>query len=592
MDGNEEQVPLKVAFYIRVSTEEQDKQFGPDIQRNALDALIKSKGKLKDGIRDSLVFAGEDHVYYDKGIPGTTDLNERPAFAQLKEDYQLAEVGQKPFDVVAVFKIDRFARKLSILMDVTRYFEKRGITFISATESIDTSTPFGRAMIGIMGVLAELDRENINDRTNKGRREAIEQGVVMGAGAKFGYKKGNKTTLVIFPEEEKIVLRIFREFNINGMTPQQIANGLQKDEILSPDASAVHYGKRKGEVKKKNDLYFWRMEAVRAILSDDVYIGVRYKTKSKNKKVLPKEEWEKLPFSHEPIIDEPTFAFTQRKLAELAARRVIKKPVADSRLYLLRGLLKCEHCRNLDPSGDPIEATWTGSRKLIGASKNVSYTYQCNRKNRNKYPVVCPVIPIPAIEIENYVIQFVRQLLSNPQATYEYQKNLNSSRLNIKHLKEERLEHWEMLKKIPIRKERILEQHEAGAFDKVLLKEKIDNLKKAEAYHREKIDEIERQLSKETLSEGYKATFEEYAKKYGKATDEAFEDKEEVFTLLHMLIDQIVVYARPKTDSDRIAGVKKADQLIPNKIDIQFKLPQTLITELVSQGFVVRNDNL
>lgn len=591
MESNVDQVPLKVAFYIRVSTEEQDKLFGPDIQRSALDALIKSKGKLGDGVRDSFIFAGEKHVYYDKGISGTTDLNERPAFAQLKEDYQYAENGEKPFDIVAVFKIDRFARKLRILMDVMKYFENHGISFISATESIDTSTAYGRAMIGILGVLAELDRENINDRTTRGRAEAIEQGVIMGAGAKFGYKKEDKTKLVVFPEESKIVERIFRQFNVIGMSPQQIASELTKDEVLSPDASAVQYKKRSGDVKKRNNIYFWRAEAVRAILSDDIYIGIRYKVKSKSGKLLPRSEWEVLPYSHEPIIPKQIFELTQRKLLDLANRRVISKANKDTRLYLLRGLLKCDHCRNLYP-GETIEASWTGARKLIPKNKDYSYYYQCNRKNRKKYDVVCPVIPIPAVEIEQYVIQFVRKLLSDPKATYEYQKNLNSTRLSIKHLKDTRNEHQQMLEKLPDRKRRILEQHELGGFDKSVLKEKLENLSNSEAFHKERIEEIDRQLSKETLSIGYQASLEEYAKKYSKATDEAFKDNEQVFTLLHMLIDQITVYARPKTLEDRIAGVKKADQLIPNKIDIQFKLPQNLISELINQGFVVRNDNL
>lgn len=185
-----QEIQHRVAFYIRVSTDEQGEKFGPDAQREALNALLKTKMNTRSGL-PLFAFAGEAFVYKDD-ISGTTKITERPGFKRLMEDYLYATQGNKPFDSVAVFKIDRFARKLRILMDIVDFFEENKIEFLSATESIDTSTPFGKAMLGFMGILAELERENILQRTASGREIAIKQGVLMGANAPYGYKKKGK----------------------------------------------------------------------------------------------------------------------------------------------------------------------------------------------------------------------------------------------------------------------------------------------------------------------------------------------------------------------------------------------------------------
>lgn len=597
MDGNQENT-RRLAYYIRVSTDDQADKFGIPAQREAVEAILRTKGKLRNG-QPAMVFAGDSHVYIDDGISGTSKLDERPGFAKLKEDYMLAPKGQKPFDTVAVFKIDRFARKLRILMDVLDFFEDNGIEFISATESIDTSTPFGRAMLGIMGVIAELERENILDRTRRGREQANQLGVYMGANARYGYAKDKEGRLVIFEEEAQTVRKIFDWFAVGGLTPQKIADTLTEQQVLSPDTSAVHYGKRKGGTRKTNPLTFWRMEMVRSILSDEVYIGTLYHSKSKKGRPLPKSEWKVSSHRHEPIIPRPLFEFVQKKLADISNRKTVTKITDRGHVYLLSGLLKCDTCRKSGATKDS-EMSWTGGKDMIDRNtKRYSYHYQCNRKNRKKYTTVCPVVPIPAEGIEKYVIEFVRKLLNNPQATFEYQKSLDSSKLNINRLMKQRKTYQGLLDSLPQRKANILSQHELGAFDNLELQRRLDEMKDTETKCSQEIDKIDFEMSKESLSKGYEASLELYAQKYGKTIDKLFTDAErdnearkELHELLTMLIDRIVVYARPRSKRDSIAGKKKADQLIPDKIDIQLNLPQNLLQELITQKFGARNANL
>lgn len=590
--GNDKDIQLRVALYLRVSTDDQVDKYGLDAQRTAIEALIKSKGQFDDG-RDKMVLAGKAYEYIDDGISGTTKMDERPELTRLKEDILNAPRGQRPFDLVAVYRIDRFARKLKILMDILNFFEEYNIEFLSANESIDTSTPFGRAMLGIMGVIAELELETIKDRTQKGREEANLKGVFMGSHPVYGYTKDKEGHLIVLPEEAEVVKRIFHLFTVEKQTSQKIASLLTEQEILSPDASAVFHEKRKGNVRKKNSQSFWRYERVRDILSDETYTGIRYFNKSKKNKKLPKSEWKLSSYRHEAIIYKYVFELAQQRLEEIADRKVLTKQKTDNHIYLLSGLLKCDHCRKLLSPEESEMMSWTGGKDKINSDPPVySYSYRCNRKNVAKSSIVCPVIPIPAQDLEDYVVEFVKRLLENPQAVYDYQKQLQSSQLSIKHLEADKKHYERILNGLPQKRERLKEQQEIGAIDTSELKKKLEETDLKEKQYKAKIDEIDYQLSNIVLSKGYEASLKLYSEKYGKSLEQIIKDRALLHDLIHDLLYQVIVYSRPRNDKDVIAGRKKENQMIPERIDIHLNLPQNLLRQLYSQQFVVRSDDL
>jgi len=592
MDKDKVEVPLRVAIYLRVSTDEQAEKYGLGAQRSAVEGVIKSRGKLDNG-SDVAVFAGENYVYIDDGVSGADELDERPAFTRLKEDIVHAQDGQKPFDVVAVYKIDRFARKLRILMDVLKFFDQRGIEFISATESIDTSTPFGRAMLGIMGVIAELELETIKERTQRGREQAIIEGVFMGANTPYGYQKDPKGHLIRLDEEAEVVERIFSLFTVENRSPQGIAEILTEREILSPDASAVKHNKRKGVSKKTNLPHFWRAEKIREILSNDVYTGIRYYGKFIKGKTIDRNEWKESPFRHELIVPFPIFELAQQRLKELSERRTLNAKKLSGHTYLLSALLKCDHCKELDEEGKPQMISWTGGKKKINSSpQEYSYYYYCNRKNRTKFSKLCQVVPIPAGALEDYIKDFIRQLLSDPKSVYVYQKQLASNQLNIKRLTSDRKVYTGLLNGLPKRRQSLRDQQEMGAIDSPTLQRKFEELKGKETEYKSKLIEIDDNLSHETISKGYQESFEQYAEKYGKSLEIVMRDEKQLYDLIHTLLHEIVVYSRPRTEKDIIAGRKKEGQFIPDRIDISFNLPQNLLRELYMQEFGVKSDNL
>jgi DNA invertase Pin-like site-specific DNA recombinase len=111
--------------------------------------------------------------YIDVGISGAKDR--RPQL-----DRMMAEAHKRRFDVVAVWKFDRFARSVSHLLRALDTFRVLGIEFVSLSESLDTATPAGRMVFTVLGAVAELERSLIAERVRAGLRNARAKGKKLG----------------------------------------------------------------------------------------------------------------------------------------------------------------------------------------------------------------------------------------------------------------------------------------------------------------------------------------------------------------------------------------------------------------------------
>src|SRR6202048_2906229 len=111
--------------------------------------------------------------YVDEGISGTKDS--RPELNKL-----MADAHRRKFDVVAVWKFDRFARSVSHLLRALDTFRALGIEFVSLSESLDTATPAGRMIFTVLGAVAELERSLIGERVRAGVRNARAKGKKLG----------------------------------------------------------------------------------------------------------------------------------------------------------------------------------------------------------------------------------------------------------------------------------------------------------------------------------------------------------------------------------------------------------------------------
>ena len=541
------------------------------MQKEALLGLIKSRG-------GALELAGEQYIYIDDGISGTNELAERPAFARLIEDITLHPKDERPFDAVAVYKIDRFARKLRILLDVIDFFRKNEVQFMSANEMLDTSTPFGNAMLSIIGVIAELERETLLGRTRDGREQAVEAGVAMGANVPYGFDKDEFKRHKILDAEAETVRRIFSMFVNEARSTDYIARQLRTDEVLSPQASAIIHKKRKGEITRKNELYFWFPDSIRRMLQDEIYIGKIYSNKFSKGKLMPKEQW-KLSGTRAPaIVDLLTFEKAQRLYAQSVHQKRVAK---DGHIYLLSGLLRCDCCFDAEKDTDG-RVRWAGERRELGkGTKHYTYYYKCVRKNKSKGTKWCPAVPLPADEIEQYIVKFSRKLLSNPIAVFNHQEKLKSRLSALKHLRKKEEEIVNLSNALPARKDRIREQHAGNYITMAKLKAEFKNLEEVEKRYNKELKDIRSQIAQSNVSQEYMRSLELFSKKYADTLDKSFADRKALYSVLHELIEEVVVFSRDVDASDpKIAGKKREGQKLPHKLHIKLKLPQDIISQL------------
>jgi DNA invertase Pin-like site-specific DNA recombinase len=150
---------IRVAIYARVST----LNHGQDVnmQTRELRQFAEARGWQ---------IAGE---YIDAGVSGAKDS--RPELNRL-----MVDAHKRRFDVVCVWRFDRFARSVSHLLRALETFKALGIDFVSYSEQMDTSTPAGKMVFTVLGAVAELERSLIVERVRAGLRNARAKGKRLG----------------------------------------------------------------------------------------------------------------------------------------------------------------------------------------------------------------------------------------------------------------------------------------------------------------------------------------------------------------------------------------------------------------------------
>jgi DNA invertase Pin-like site-specific DNA recombinase len=147
---------MKVAVYVRVSRLDQH----PENQQLELRRYVAARG-------------WEATEFVERGVSGAKD--KRPQLDALR-----AEVRRRRFDAVVVWKLDRLGRNLRHLLEVLNEMQELGVSFVSLGEGIDTSTSVGRMTFGILGSVAEFERERLRERTLLGLQRARKQGKRLG----------------------------------------------------------------------------------------------------------------------------------------------------------------------------------------------------------------------------------------------------------------------------------------------------------------------------------------------------------------------------------------------------------------------------
>ena len=225
----------RAALYIRVSTLEQAQEgYSVGEQKERLIAYCKAQDWI---IAD---------IYVDGGYTGSN--LKRPGIQKL-----ITETDK--FDLVLVYKLDRLSRsQRDTLYLIDAVFRPNSVDFVSMQESFDTSSPFGKAMIGLLAVFAQLEREQIKERTWMGRVARAKTGLYHGGGnipIGYDYSDGK---LTINPYEAEQVRKIF-EWYLSGLSLKAVTDRLQDE----------------GYTNKYSSYSSW--SSVRNILENETYTG-------------------------------------------------------------------------------------------------------------------------------------------------------------------------------------------------------------------------------------------------------------------------------------------------------------------------------
>jgi len=359
---------LRCAAYTRKSSEEGlEQEFNSlDAQREACEAYIASQ--RAEGW--TLVPARYD----DGGVSGGT--LERPALRRLLADIEAGRV-----DVVVVYKIDRLSRSLMDFAKLVEIFDRHSVTFVSVTQSFNTTTSMGRLTLNILLSFAQFEREVIGERIRDKVAASRKKGIWMGGWAPLGYDvKGRK--LVINDAEAAIVTTIFERF-------ARYRSGTKLVQELAKENARNKYGKLidKG--------YLYRVLNNRVYLGEAVHKGVAY------------------PGEHDPIINQSLWNAVRAVLKVSPRARARSSRAATP--ALLKGLI-------FAPDGRAMTPTHTRRRGRI-------YRYYISTKVLKTDAGACAIGRVPAAEIEAAVVGQVRLLLQSPEiifATWREAKKTDS----------------------------------------------------------------------------------------------------------------------------------------------------------------------
>ena len=357
---------MRCAIYTRKSTEEGlDMDYNSlDAQRDACQAYIasqKSEGWV--ALRDA---------YDDGGFSGGT-LN-RPGVQRLLEDVQEGLI-----DVIVVYKIDRLSRSLADFSKLVELFDQHKVTFVSVTQSFNTTTSMGRLTLNILLSFAQFERELGGERVRDKIAASRAKGIWMGGMPPLGYDVVERK-LIPNRSEAKLVKRIFERFiALGSMTV--LSNELRAAGVMTKSWTTQKEKQRSGRLIDKGYLY--------KLFKNPVFIGIAaYKGKH-------------FAGEHEAIVDKVVWDQVQEMLGRNDPEKRGRQNRQGRAPALLKGLIFADDGWAMTPG-----ATYKGDK---------FYRYYINTASMKIGKAACSVPRIPAGAIEAAVIAQVRKVLRAPE---------------------------------------------------------------------------------------------------------------------------------------------------------------------------------
>ena len=358
--------PKRCAVYTRKSHED-----GLEQEYNSLDAQRDAaKNYIASQKANGWVVVPES---YDDGGWSGGNVN-RPALQRLMTDIRAGLI-----DIVVVYKIDRLSRSLTDFAELQTEFDKYGVSFVSVTQEINTSTSSGRMMLNVLMAFAQFEREQIAERIRDKLSASKKKGKYVGGLLPLGYRGDSENMrMLVDPEEAKTVRLIYDEYLRTG-SPKAVQR-LLHDRGVRGREWVSKKGVRHGGAPLT-------LAVIRKILQNPIYIGkLRYRGKiydGEQDAIIPTELWDRV---------QSTFKSSAGSGRKRSGRDL--KPFA--------GLVRCGHC----------DAPMFLASMTKADGKRYEY-YVCHVDEKRAHHE-CPLRRVPAAALERLLLNKIAALLKTP----------------------------------------------------------------------------------------------------------------------------------------------------------------------------------
>ncbi|TKD51544.1 recombinase family protein [Sphingomonas baiyangensis] len=367
--------PVRCAIYTRKSSDEGLEQAfnSLDAQREACAAYVLSQA--------SEGWAALPDIYDDGGLSGGT--LQRPALQRL-----LARVDAGEVDIIVVYKVDRLTRSLFDFAKLVERLDAASVSFVSVTQSFNTTTSMGRLTLNMLLSFAQFEREVTAERIRDKIAASKAKGMWMGGNPPIGYAPDGRTLKVVEPEAAQVRAVFERYLQLGNV--RQVADALARDRITTPQ-----------RINGKGKAYggcAWSRGQIYKLLSNPIYLG------------LIEHKGARFKGLHPAIIDADLWEQVQARLAQnLQGHRTGGRASSPS---LLAGKVVDDDGRPLIAAHATKRVASVGSTAADAAGGGrVRYRYYVTQEaHRGEVPGM----RIPARELEALVIARIQEELADP----------------------------------------------------------------------------------------------------------------------------------------------------------------------------------
>ena len=377
-------------------------------------------------------------IYEDEGYTGYN--TNRPAFQRMLKD-----IKDKKIDTVVFYKLDRISRNVSDFSSLVNEFDNYNVSFLSATESIENITPSGRAMMFMISVFAQLERDTIAERIRDNMLELAKTGRWLGGNTPTGFQSEKIETITLdgkvrklyklspIDNEINIVINLFEKYRELKSQTKLETYTIQNNIKTKNDKDYTRWGLKNiltnpvYAVADKDTLEYFKSFGIDIYANEEDFDGehglmVYNKTEKRGSKSIVERkaitDWIVSVGKHKGVISGKDWVEVQNILNGNSDMRY-RKPTKSN--ALLSGIIRCSHC------GSFMRAKM--KNKTIDKLGRRRFDYMCELKEKSRRQK-CQCPNINGLEADDLVMAEIKKLVTPTSKFYKALKNISSNTFN------------------------------------------------------------------------------------------------------------------------------------------------------------------